>query len=102
VISADQAPSTFELIAVSYLHASISSSCHYEALGLGVPTIVLPFPTYQGVDHLVKSGHAILVHSPRELLDVVRDGKNRRVPQTVSRYYFEHHALDNILNELNS
>jgi len=100
VLPADEMPSTFEVIQQSHLHLSISSSCHYEALGLGVPTVILPFPTYEMLVHLYLAGHAHLARTPADLLEVVRAWRNYCVPDEVSRHYFERDALANMLRRL--
>ncbi|MBC8335229.1 MAG: hypothetical protein H8E29_08195, partial [Anaerolineales bacterium] len=88
-------PSTYELQAKADYHVSISSASHYDALGLGVPTIILPFATHEDVLHLVTAGHAKLVRTPEEFLDVLLDEPGK-VPSDVSTYYFEPNALGNI------
>jgi hypothetical protein len=99
VVPANEMPSTFELIKKSHLHISVSSSCHYEALGLGVPTIILPFPTYEMVTHLYSAGHAYLAQSPEKLFEIVRNWRQYSVSGQISRYYFEPDALTNLINE---
>jgi hypothetical protein len=99
VIAANEMPSTFELIKKSHLHISISSSCHYEALGLYVPTIILPFPTYEMVTHLYLSGHAYLAQSPGDLFEIVRNWRQYHVSEEISSYYFEPDTLKNLLAE---
>ena len=42
VVLGSEDPSTFELLARADLHLSVSSTCHFEAVGLGVPTVILP------------------------------------------------------------
>lgn len=93
-------PSTFELIAGADVHASIASTCHYEALGLGVPTIILPFANYETVLRLRESGHAFLARTPEELLHLVRELKGRPVPAGVRSTYFQPGALDAMRREL--
>lgn len=96
----NEQPSTFELLTRSDFHLSISSSCHYEALGLGVPTVILPFATHESVLRLHKARHAFLVHNASELLDILSRRRNRIVPFQVGEYYFKNGALENMIKEL--
>jgi hypothetical protein len=93
-------PSTFELLSQAHIHLSISSSCHYEALALGVPTVILPFALHEIVLPLYEAGHAFLVHTPGELLDIVLQWKELEVPDDIGEYYFKSGALNNIKKEL--
>lgn len=86
---------TFELMLRAHLHLSISSSCHYEALGLGVPTAVLPFITHEVVAPLWERGHATLLSTPGDLQALLA-GPVPAVAPEVSAYYFQPGALRNI------
>jgi hypothetical protein len=100
VISGTDEPSTFDLLARADLHLSISSACHYDALGLGVPTIVLALPNHEIVLNLVETGHAKLAHSPQDLFDIAMKWPDYSVPYDISSYYFKPDALNNIKREL--
>lgn len=71
VIRGNAEPDTHSLLAGCSLHVSISSACHYDALGLRVPTIVLALPNHEVVLDLVKMGQAQLVHSAIQLAEIV-------------------------------
>ena len=58
-------PDTYEMIALSDLHLSIFSACHFEALGIGTPTAILVLPGHELVLDLAARGDAILIESPR-------------------------------------
>jgi hypothetical protein len=94
-------PSTFELLCNADLHLSISSTCHYDALGLGVPTVILPFENanIDWVLPLYQKGHAFLANSPQELLNLVLRWKDIKVPASVINFYFKTGALENIKAE---
>jgi hypothetical protein len=86
--------STFDLLTRAQLHASISSTCHYEALGLGVPTAVLPFTTHEIVEPLVRAGQARTAASPAELAALLRGGAG--AAGTWGAHYFAPDALGRI------
>lgn len=46
VIAGNEGPSTFEPLPRATVHVSISSAAHHNALGLGVPTVILSLPTH--------------------------------------------------------
>jgi hypothetical protein len=100
VVLGNEPPSTFELLTQAQLHVSISSTCHYDALGLGVPTVILPFTTHDIVLSLHQAGHAYLAYTPQELLEIVLHCKDHAVPPEISEWYFTSGALENIKREL--
>lgn len=91
-------PSTFELQCMADFHVSISSASHYDSLGIGVPTIILPLATSEEVMHLVKADHAKLASTPQVLLDIVANSRDSVVPLDVSSFYYASNALENIQN----
>jgi hypothetical protein len=101
VLSADEGASTFELLHRANLHVSIASASHYDAVGLGVPTIVLPFRTHESVLPMVRAGHASLAQTTDELATLIRNWQDLKVSTAVSEYYFRSGARVNILRELN-
>lgn len=100
VIPGNQAPSTFELLSGSHVHVSIASATHYDAIGLGVPTIILPFQTHEVALPLSHAGHAHLARTPADLADLVVRARDLRLPREVSDYYFRSDAVTNALREL--
>jgi hypothetical protein len=100
VLLAHELPSTFELMYKSDLHLSIASAAHYDAIGLGVPTVIFPLAGHELVWHLVEDGHAFLPETPRDLLDYVLGIEDVSVPAEVSAYYFKPEAIQNMKQEL--
>jgi hypothetical protein len=100
VLLGNEDPSTFDLLTLVDFHLSISSTCHYDALGLGVPTIILPFATYENVLSLHELGDAFLARTPTELLDILLRWKGREVPNEVGEFYFKKGALENMKREV--
>jgi hypothetical protein len=100
VLRGDEAPSTFELLTQADVHLSISSTCHYEALGLGVPTVILPFATHDVVLPLYAAGHASLAHTSQDLLNIILQWQDRKIPADISEWYFKVGALESIKREL--
>jgi hypothetical protein len=72
VLPATEGAGTLELMSEADLHVSISSACHYEALGLGVPTAVLPFGDYLEIADLWKGGDAVLANTPEQLATLIQ------------------------------
>jgi len=102
VLAGDEGPSTFDLLRRSDLHVSISSACHYDAIGLGVPTAILPLTLHEIVLPLHAAGHAHLARTPADLAAIIRDARGNRVAPEVSEYYFRSGALENMRAELES
>ena len=100
VINGSEEPSTFELLASADLHLSISSACHFDALGLGVPTVIIPLANSGWVLPLHRAGHAYLAPTPQALLDIVSQLGRGGVPEAVGSYYFRPGALENMKRAL--
>lgn len=100
ILASDQPPSTLELLSAADAHVSISSAAHYESIGIGVPTIVLPLPGHEHVLPLVDAGEAALAETPAELLGLLREARSLPVPDEVSARYYRPGALERIAGEL--
>lgn len=100
VISGSEAPSTFELLSSADLHLSISSACHFDALGLGVPTVIIPLANSDWVLPLHRAGHASLAPTPQALLEIVSQLGRKGVPDEIGSYYFRPNALLNMKEAL--
>lgn len=95
-------PDTFEMIAMSDLHLSISSACHFEALGIGTPTAIIALPTHEIVRNIAERGDAILIQDPQTLADLVaRRDWGTVPPQTADHYFHRNHfaSLRAVLDE---
>lgn len=93
-------PSTYDLMVTADFHMSIASACHYEALGIGVPTVVLPFAGHEVVQHLCTTGHATLAEGTSDLVALLRNPANSIVPFDVSRWYYQPGAVAKVKSEL--
>ena len=102
VILGSEDPSTFELLTQANLHLSVSSSCHYDSLGVGVPTVILGLPTHEIVMPLHEAGHALLARTPADLGGIVGGWRGLQVPEVVSSHYFRPGAIANMKEELAS
>jgi hypothetical protein len=100
IIDGSSLPSTFDLLLNSDIHASISSTCHYESLALGKPTIILPFSSHEKVLQLEETGYAFKVESPDQMVECVIENFRKSVPNEVSGKFFTPDALNNILINL--
>lgn len=107
VLRAEEGLSIFELLADSDLHLSISSATHYDALALGVSTVVVALENHEIMRPLVDAGHAGIVSSPQELADLIQGYmENRQVPAgirlgpEISALYCRPGAVENTLREM--
>jgi hypothetical protein len=89
-------PDTFEMIAMSDLHLSVSSACHFEALGIGTPTGILALPGHELVLDLAKRDDAILIDSPASLAALVKNRSWGVVPPSTSDRYFSRDHIGNM------
>jgi hypothetical protein len=100
VIAGDEVPSTLDLLRAAHLHVSIASASHYEAVSLGVPTVILPFNTHEVVLPLHRAGHAWLARTPDDLVSLVAERQALQLPREAREHYFRPGATANILREL--
>jgi len=96
IVSGSEEPNTLLVLSNADLHLSISSTCHYEACALGVPTVVLPFRTSENMSSMVAAGHAIEVRSVDELVAVLTPTEAIRAHPEASSFYFQPDALANM------
>jgi hypothetical protein len=89
-------PDTYEMIAMSDLHLSVSSACHFEALGIGTPTGILALPSHELVLDLARSGDALLIDSPETLAAVVKRRSWGTVQSATSQRYFRDDHICNM------
>lgn len=90
-------PNTYELIARSDLHLSIASACHYDALGIGTPTLVIGLAGYPLVRDLIDAGDALFAGSPEVLAEIVSRRAWAPVPEAVSGKYYRHGFVQNLM-----
>ncbi len=74
ILTGLQEPNTYELIANADFHLSVASACHYDALAIGTPTIILALEGHELMLNLHEKGAASLVKTPAELLKILKEG----------------------------
>jgi hypothetical protein len=100
VLLGDEEPSTFDLMRKADVHISIGSTCHFEAVALGTPTIVLPFTGHEMILDMVDRGHAQFAATPEDLRQGIMQASAQRVPEDIGASYFKPNALENMLQAL--
>lgn len=100
VLEASEKPSTFELLSNADLHWSISSACHYDALGMGIPTIILGLKTHDSVLSLFENGYAFLARNAHELFEIAKKWKTLSVAGETRQYFYRSGALENVRKEI--
>lgn len=98
IVSGRDDPNTYELIAGSDLHLSIASACHYDALGIGTPTLVIGLAGYPLVQDLLDAGDALFAGSPEALAEIVSQRAWKVVSPAVSDKYYRHGFVQNLLS----
>lgn len=102
LLGGDEGPPTLLLLANADFHASISSTCHFEAVSLGVPTFVLPLPSHESMCGMIQSGMARLVQSPAEMLRLMRADLLCPAEIEAGNEYYAGNAAENIVRELST
>ncbi len=67
VIGGAEQPNVFDLLADADLHLSISSSCHFDAAALGVPTMVVPLGGHELIADAVDGVQILLARVPLDV-----------------------------------
>jgi hypothetical protein len=93
----------YELLSRSDLHMSIYSACHFDAISLGVPSVVLKLEGYKTMSNLIDSGVVLLVETPKDLADLVScDDLNHKLDPASMEYFCKRGFKKNILDFYNS
>jgi hypothetical protein len=100
ILLGSENPSTYELLSQADFHISIASASHYDALGLGVPTIILPLAGHELMMDLINAGHAYLARTPQDLLEYILASRTLSISSEISNYYFTPGAIQNMVREL--
>ncbi len=87
---------THRLIALSHMHLSISSTCHYDALGIGTPTCILALETHESVLDIQTHDGVVVVHTADELARLVVRRSFPTVPTQVRDHFFQRDYVGNI------
>lgn len=94
--------STLQLIKECDFHLTIWSTTHYEALGLGKPTIVLPLAGWENVADLIEKGYAYFAKDPHELASIIENSNPElNCGQEISEYFYKPFSVENIANAIN-
>jgi len=99
------AKDTLEMIASADVHVSAWSTCHYEAVALGTPTIVLVFPGPDRVEGLKGFSLVTRATSAAELLERIQSAQpgdewNAEARREESDRLFRHGAAENAVSLL--
>ncbi len=99
-IYADQdAPGTPELLTKADWHISSSSSCHFDALALGVPTAVIPGPEAYIMQPLCGLPGVTFTQRPADLAALLA-GQAPEVPTEISHAFCQDFNADSVLSAL--
>lgn len=70
VIAGHDEPATSALIAAADLHISISSAVHFDALSVGVPTVILPLPSHEIIAFVADGTRAFIARDPAHCWEI--------------------------------
>lgn len=91
----DNRKSTNDIIMDSLCHVSVASTCLQEALGLGIPSIVLPLSGSENVTNLKGVSGAFFPETPYEFSKLLEVIGNNKI-EVESEYFFESGAIQNL------
>lgn len=71
VIPGDRNPPTVALLANADLHLSISSTSHFDAISIGVPTVILPLPSHEIIRFIADDRAAFVAQDPADIWRII-------------------------------
>ncbi len=93
VLKGNSDPNVYELLANCDLHVSISSACHFDALSLGRPTLMLPLQSHENLLYAVRPGGIMLLSAPADIWLALRS----RNANADCDYYSRLHYVANVV-----
>lgn len=96
VVSGAESPATLDALALADLHISIGSTCHYDALSLGVPTAIMGLAGSELVVDLANNGSAIFMDSPIKMADLINHRAWIQPSERMKQYYCRSGFLDKL------
>lgn len=72
IIPGDRSPLTVDLLANADLHLSISSTSHFDAISIGVPTVIIPLPSHEIIRFVADDRSAFVARDPADIWRIVR------------------------------
>ena len=86
-IVSNNTPSLYELLKISYVHASVYSTVLEEATAFSVPNIIIKHFGWENVKKLLDLHLAVLVKSPQDFISKLPTLANEIVQENASYYY---------------
>lgn len=87
---------TYQLIAHADLHISIASASHFDAIGIGCPTVVLNLAGSNVVEDLAATGCALYAETPSDLIAIVQGRDWTRLKENSPEMYFRRDFVTNM------
>lgn len=88
-------PNVWELLAATDLHLSISSASHFDAVALGVPSVVVPLASHERMLHAVDGASLLVARNPEDVWKLAREA--RPLDPHVCERFAAAGFLDNLL-----
>lgn len=101
---------TLDLIRMCTIHCSVMSTCHYEAIAMGKPTVVIKLQGWEFMKNLCMLGAARVCENPHELVDLLNSAARQnkvwdkwcRDTARFSEHFFASGATENIVQFFNT
>ena len=71
IVAGGDLPNVWDLLSQTDLHLSISSACHFDAVALGVPTVVMPLPGQHLMARAIDQRSIFKAGSPSDIWSVL-------------------------------
>ncbi|MBL0914181.1 MAG: hypothetical protein IBJ13_01260 [Sphingopyxis sp.] len=74
ILTGQEDPGIYELLATADLHLSINSACHFDAAAMGVRSAMMPLQNHESLMYAVDDGVIRLMERPGDLWQLLTDG----------------------------
>lgn len=74
IVNGGAEPNVFTLLEGADLHLSITSACHFDAVAIGVPTVVIPLAGHEALLPIVDEQQMSLARQPANVWSIARNG----------------------------
>jgi hypothetical protein len=100
-VASSALPNVYQLLADADVHVSISSACHFDALAIGLPTVMLPLQSHESLLYAVDQGYIHLIGQPSEIGDISRSVVDNETMQRFSKSGYAQNVMQ-LIAELSS
>lgn len=86
IIGGAETPNVFDLLCEADIHLSIASACHFDALALGVRSVIIPLEGHEAMLSAVSEGMLALARTPEDVWAIAAVPASDKIRQELFSY----------------